>query len=59
MASAKLREVAPAPGGLKEEISDFERRRIREEACHQFNNLSSILRRIPSTRLLYRALLSP
>ena len=36
MGTAKLRSVDAAPTGLKEEISDFKRRRIREEACHLF-----------------------
>lgn len=31
-----LRAIKSSPGGLKEEISDFKRRRIREEACHLF-----------------------
>ena len=36
---ASLRAVASGPSGLKEEISDFKRRRIREEACHLFYRL--------------------
>ena len=34
-----LREVTKDPAGLKGEISDFKRRRIREEACHLFYRL--------------------
>lgn len=36
MAEVKLIGVASNPGGLKDEISDFKRRRISEEACHLF-----------------------
>jgi AcrR family transcriptional regulator len=36
MSSARLRSVDAVPSGLKEEISDFKRRRIREEAGHLF-----------------------
>ncbi|MEH6517224.1 MAG: TetR/AcrR family transcriptional regulator [Halioglobus sp.] len=36
MTSGILRDVKEPSGGLKEEISDFKRRRIREEACHLF-----------------------
>jgi len=32
----KLKKMAGAQGGLKEEISDFKQRRIREEASHLF-----------------------
>jgi len=36
MSRAGLKKVVSAPGGLKEEISDFKQRRIREEASHLF-----------------------
>ncbi|MFT6288084.1 MAG: AcrR family transcriptional regulator [Alcanivorax sp.] len=36
MTSGILRDVKESGGGLKEEIADFKRRRIREEACHLF-----------------------
>ena len=36
MSRATLLPVNNEPGGLKEEISDFKRRRISEEACHLF-----------------------
>ena len=36
MSKLALREPVRDIGGLKEEISDFKRRRIREEACHLF-----------------------
>ncbi|MFT4519880.1 MAG: AcrR family transcriptional regulator [Halioglobus sp.] len=36
MSKVALREIKKETGGLKEEISDFKRRRIREEACHLF-----------------------
>lgn len=36
MGVTKLKNVTEITGGLKEEISDFKRRRIREEACHLF-----------------------
>ncbi|MFK7976001.1 MAG: TetR/AcrR family transcriptional regulator [Halioglobus sp.] len=36
MSKVALREVGRGSGGLKEEISNFKRRRIREEACHLF-----------------------
>lgn len=36
MSRATLLRVNNEPGGLKEEISDFKRRRISEEACHLF-----------------------
>ena len=36
MTKPQLREISAGPAGLKEEISDFKRRRISEEACHLF-----------------------
>lgn len=39
MSKPALRSPARDAGGLKEEISDFKRRRIREEACHLFYRL--------------------
>ena len=36
MAKGKLQQLNSGPAGLKEEISDFKRRRISEEACHLF-----------------------
>lgn len=36
MSGIRLRDVSQASSGLKEEISEFKRRRIREEACHLF-----------------------
>lgn len=39
MSKPALRPPARDIGGLKEEISDFKRRRIREEACHLFYRL--------------------
>ena len=39
MAEVKMIGVANNSGGLKDEISDFKRRRISEEACHLFYRL--------------------
>jgi AcrR family transcriptional regulator len=36
MSLATSRKTSRSPTGLKEELSDFKRRRIREEACHLF-----------------------
>lgn len=57
MSRAKLEKVGGAPGGLKEEISDFKQRRIREEASHLFfqlgyegTTIDAIARRLDVTK---------